>query len=534
MSGSSDSEGDLANVFIRRNKRNTDKELHRIQIDKPHQSSRKKSRRRSSRRYVEAPPKKDHDHVTDQESDDLLDDYYGGTFLGPDIRLDHDARPERISARPEPLYIRPSSMPQPLRPSAGFGAPPRPPPNGPPPPPPPISPSWSDASSYHPSHMPTNPAYKPFVPRYIPYRRNSIMVPIRRQGFIREAPPHSKGLWARAAVPIYSKGNGTLKLTLKLVLTRHGERYKSRGFIYEKGTWDDFAFATRLTQEYRRLKTDHIGLVQKLTAYKAISFVYFLQYHAFPDQAYKHGRWQISEKKAITNRDDDRGRAFFMFQLRKKARSVSKLFHVFREEKNSEARRQKHSRVWVDNLDELIEPGAVVDLEIKETFDSAKVYAALLLVILISLGAALGYGFGMEKDFSTGFSIAGWLITAFGFFAAIVAAGEYFGLESPSMTLWDAEPLDKGNVLPAGMLYIWKEFFRNLPLCTQQLSRKMYLSLKYGRSGTPWGLAENRTLHSVFEGWAWIDVCCRTIDKIHRLSCVYVGKAPKQSLTGSK
>ncbi|KAF7193862.1 hypothetical protein HII31_04752 [Pseudocercospora fuligena] len=439
MSGSSGSEADVANGYKRYKKRHADKE-HQIHISKSHQSSRKQSRRHSSRRYVETTPKSDHAYITDQESDDMLDDYYGGTFLD---RLDHDARPERISSRPDPVYIRPNSMPQPLRPSAGFGAPPRPPPSRPPPPP--SSQSWSDTGSYHPSHMPTNPAYRPFVPRYIPYRRNSIMVPIRRQGFIEKAPPNSKGLWARAAD--YSRGGARLKLQLKLVLTRHGERYKSRGFVYEKGTWDDFEFARRLTHEYRRLKTEHIGLVQKLTAYKAISFVYFLQYHAFPDSEYKHGRWQISDKKAIMNQDDDRGRAFFAFQLRKKARSVSKLFHVFRD--NGERRRQKHSRVWVDNLDELIEPGAVIDLEIKETFDSTKIYAALLLVILLSLGAALGYGFGMNNDFSTGFSIASWLITAFGFFAAIVAAGEYFGLDRPTMTLWDADPLDKGNVLPA-------------------------------------------------------------------------------------
>ncbi|KXS97083.1 hypothetical protein AC578_10804 [Pseudocercospora eumusae] len=444
MSGSSDSEADLANLDKRLNKQHTDK-LHQIHVNEPHRSSQKKSRR-PSRRFIEAFPKKDHGHATDQESDDLLDDYYGGTFL-PDIRMDHDARPERISARPDPIYIRPNSMPQPLRPSAGFGAPPRPPPNGPPPPP--TSPSWSDAGSYHPSLMPTGPAYRPFVPRYIPYQRNSIVVPIRRQGFIRKAPPNSKGLWARAAD--YSKGDGRLKLQLKLVLTRHGERYKSRGFVYEQSTWDDFEFARRLTHEYRRLKTEHIGLVQKLTAYKAISFVYFLQYHAFPDPAYKHGRWQISDKKAIMSQDDDRGRAFFTFQLRKKARSVSKLFHVFSD--NGEKRRQKHSRVWVDSLDELIEPGAVIDLEIKETFDTAKIYAALLLVILVSLGAALGYGFAMNNDFSTGFSIASWLITAFGFFAAIVAAGEYLGLDKPTMTLWDAGPLDKGNVLPADIHY---------------------------------------------------------------------------------
>lgn len=75
--------------------------------------------------------------------------------------------------------------------------------------------------------------------------------------------------------------------------------------------------------------------------------------------------------------------------------------------------------------------GAVVDLAVRETFDSTKIYVGLLLAVLLSLGTSLVYGFLMDRDFSTGFSIGSWILTAFGFFAAVVAAGEYLGLESP-------------------------------------------------------------------------------------------------------
>lgn len=87
--------------------------------------------------------------------------------------------------------------------------------------------------------------------------------------------------------------------------------------------------------------------------------------------------------------------------------------------------------------------GAVIDIDVKETFDSSKIYMGLMLAILISLGAALGYGFAMDNDFSTGFSIASWVITALGFLAAVIAAGEYFGLDSPKATLMEADGYDR-------------------------------------------------------------------------------------------
>lgn len=172
------------------------------------------------------------------------------------------------------------------------------------------------------------------------------------------------------------------------------------------GSWDDEQFAWELKQQYASLKTTKVGFLPKIIAYKTIAFVYSLQYRCVDDGLV--GRWEIAKRKPIEPIDDTDSRNSFMYQLRYPPRGRDK---------------------WAATLDGLLLPGAVVDMEIMETFDSMKIYMGLLLAVLLSLVTALAYGFAMGNDFGTGFSIASWMLTAFGFFAAVIAAGEYFGLE---------------------------------------------------------------------------------------------------------
>lgn len=139
----------------------------------------------------------------------------------------------------------------------------------------------------------------------------------------------------------------------------------------------------------------------------------------------KTHKWMVADRVPITPLDDPDSRSIFMYQLR----------HP--NAKNSH---------WANKLDSLILQGSVLDLEIKETFDSIKIYIGLLLAVLSSLAIALAYGFVMENDFSTGFSIASWIITAFGFLAAVIAASEYFGLEKPTATFQPVLDLEAGGM----------------------------------------------------------------------------------------
>ncbi|USW57184.1 hypothetical protein Slin15195_G105030 [Septoria linicola] len=334
----------------------------------------------------------------DQNSNEMLDDYYDG--------FDDNALPQTTSmglnhefgAGYTPLNFQPPPPPPPRPPRPGMfsGSPP-------------------------PDRIYSRPSQRPG----------------KRYDYIIRA-PYSTAIWDRAAVWKDDKYD----IKLKLVLTRHGERYSGGTFAYRSGTWTDIVFARKLNQQYHSLKTSEVGIVQKLTAYKKISFVYFIQFHAFPDIRYpRTGAWLRTDRKPISPQDNAMTRNSFMNQLRRMCKKKSILYSTFTGKPNEYDERPPIR--WVSRLDELIEAGAVIDIDVKETFDSTKIYMGLFFAIAVSLGAALGYGFAMDNDFSTGFSIASWAITALGFLAAVIAAGEYLGLDSPKATLMDTMEHDR-------------------------------------------------------------------------------------------
>lgn len=216
-------------------------------------------------------------------------------------------------------------------------------------------------------------------------------------------PPHGKygGDWKHAA-RFVDEEKAVLRLHPSLVMTRHGHRYQSQPFIYEKG-WDDKQFATELKRQYRSLKLTDVGILQKVVAYKTIAYVNVLQARCLA----RGRRWVVTKMTPITNKSDKEGRDTFMYLLRYPT----------------------EERRWTRTVDNLLKPGVVIYLEVLETFDASKIYAGIFGMTLVSLAVALVYGFFMDRDFATGFSIAAWMITAFGFFIALVSIAEFAGLE---------------------------------------------------------------------------------------------------------
>ncbi len=53
------------------------------------------------------------------------------------------------------------------------------------------------------------------------------------------------------------------------------------------------------------------------------------------------------------------------------------------------------------------------------------------MAITLSTAGGLVYSY-MYSDFSSGFSIASYSVTCFSLILALIAAGEYFGMESPA------------------------------------------------------------------------------------------------------
>ena len=178
----------------------------------------------------------------------------------------------------------------------------------------------------------------------------------------------------------------------------------SEPFWYEKG-WTDKRFAEELKSQYAGLRLSDVGLFQKLVAYRQIAYVNVLQQKYSRDQR----KWVVVRSMPITDKSDKEGRDAFM--------------NLFRYPLDD-------SR-WTATVDGLIVQGAMLHFEITESFDSSKINQGIFVAALVSLAVALAYGFAMDKDFSTGFSIASWLITAVGFIGALFTISEYAGQEPP-------------------------------------------------------------------------------------------------------
>ena len=186
-------------------------------------------------------------------------------------------------------------------------------------------------------------------------------------------------------------------------MLRHGLRVQSNPFHYEQG-WTDRRFADALKHQYAHLKLKDVGFLQKMMAYKQIAYVIVLQAR-YSKETHK---WVITKSVPITNKGDKEGRDAFIYRLRY----------------------PDNGRRWTETVDGLITPGVVLYFEVIETFDASKINVWVLLASALTLGVALVYGFAMDGDFGTGFTIAGWLITAVLFFAASVSISDVAGQES--------------------------------------------------------------------------------------------------------
>ncbi|KAF7190656.1 hypothetical protein HII31_07815 [Pseudocercospora fuligena] len=228
--------------------------------------------------------------------------------------------------------------------------------------------------------------------------------------------PSVLGLWAHAAR--VDKKSPSLSLVIGVMFSRRGERFASRSLHYQQGRWTDHEFAHALMREYRHMKIEKVGVLQYFVNHKRIAFVHILKFQAFAHPDYRAGKWMIVAKQPIEPDDSERARAWFMYNITAKATKESRFFNARTGKPQGSTRLTQY---WTGRVDQMIEEGAVISLEIEEAFDRFKIYVMLGIAVFVSLAVGLIYGFLMGNDFATGFSIASWLMTAFGFYATVAS-----------------------------------------------------------------------------------------------------------------
>jgi hypothetical protein len=212
-----------------------------------------------------------------------------------------------------------------------------------------------------------------------------------------------------------------MALKPSLSMIRPGRRYMSKPFYYERG-WTDKQFAETLKYQYASLRLWDVSLVQKLVAWRQIRYVNLLQVRFSREMR----KWEVVKAIPITKNSGKEARDVFMYLLRY---PPSDTYH------------------WTATVDDAIKPGVVLFFEIFETLNTSKINPAIFISAFLSLGVALAYGFAMDGDFSTGFSIGSWFITAAGFIAALISISEYAGPEAPTTSQMGVG-MDDAEIVP--------------------------------------------------------------------------------------
>ncbi|KXT09185.1 hypothetical protein AC579_7261 [Pseudocercospora musae] len=202
------------------------------------------------------------------------------------------------------------------------------------------------------------------------------------EGEVLRRPPSVSviGLWAHAAH--LDQKSQFLSLVVGVMFSRHGERFASRSLHYQQGRWTDNDLAHALMREYRDMKIDKVGVLQYFINHKRIAFVHILKFRALAHPNYQTGRWRIVARQPIEAIDTEKTRARFMYNIKAKAAKESHLFNA-------------------------------------RTGTTESTTESTMRATRLAVG--LGYGFSVDNDFATGFSIASWLMTAFGFYATKTA-----------------------------------------------------------------------------------------------------------------
>ncbi|EPS40967.1 hypothetical protein H072_5144 [Dactylellina haptotyla CBS 200.50] len=206
----------------------------------------------------------------------------------------------------------------------------------------------------------------------------------------------------QAIIPTFRRADHhhPIKLSLFFYLMRYGKpvttkipRYMPENFTADP-RWTDRKFGRMLLEEYRKIRT--------FWSLKKIRFVVFLLLK-------KHDQNWVAEKRVdIIENADESAMSHFQYQLRYLPRG--------------------NATKWVTELNKIAISRGYRMVEIIEGFDIWRIVSALGLCVLLSTVIAVVYG-SLRGDWSTGFTIASYILVCLGLFLAVFTVYEYLNLD---------------------------------------------------------------------------------------------------------
>ncbi|KAJ9625998.1 hypothetical protein H2204_010297 [Knufia peltigerae] len=242
------------------------------------------------------------------------------------------------------------------------------------------------------------------------------------------APPTKTAAVGGGVVDDFSIASKTIALYFfsvkkgRIISSRKKELYRTFRELHPTEHSSDVAQSSdvwlvdRLKEHYWTICRRGRRSIWDLTSMRTIGFAVFIRFERTVKRGHDPGNYFVTARAPAISAEGQEAVSHFVYMMRYPLQKSKMMLFLLDRMAGSTKRGNDHNTFYA--------------VEIKETFDTSKIYFLLAVLILVSTAAGVVYSV-LKSDPGTGLSIASYILTCLSLILAVVVAGEWLGLRKP-------------------------------------------------------------------------------------------------------
>ncbi|KIW18089.1 hypothetical protein PV08_02376 [Exophiala spinifera] len=242
------------------------------------------------------------------------------------------------------------------------------------------------------------------------------------------APPTKTAAVGGGVVDDFSTASKTIALYFfsvskgRIISSRKRELYRTFRELYPHEYSSDVAHSSdvwlvnRLKEHYWTICRRGQRSIWDLTSMRTIGFAIFIRFERTVKRGHDPGNYFVTARAPAISAEGQEAVSHFVYMMRYPLQKSKMMLFLLDRMAGSTKRGNDHNTFYA--------------VEIKETFDTSKIYFLLAILILVSTAAGVVYSV-VKSDPGTGLSIASYILACLSLILAVVVAGEWLGLRKP-------------------------------------------------------------------------------------------------------
>ncbi|KAJ9613318.1 hypothetical protein H2200_003260 [Cladophialophora chaetospira] len=208
----------------------------------------------------------------------------------------------------------------------------------------------------------------------------------------------------------------------RIISSRHAEIYRTFRELYAPQFPTDIAHRSDswlvqvLKKHYWMISRESRRSIMDLFSMRTIGFATFIRFERTVKATHDSGNFIVTARAPAISAEGSEAVSHFVYMMRYPLQKSKMMLFLLDRLAGTTRRGSDHNTFYV--------------VELKETFDTSKIYILLAILIIISTGAGVLYAV-LKSDAGTGLSIASYILTCLSLILAVVAAGEWLGITKP-------------------------------------------------------------------------------------------------------